>query len=56
MVIISGILDNSFKTALETTVQQSLENHVAQCVKIFKAVVVTQACRLAQIQPCHVED
>jgi len=56
MVIISGILDNCFKTALGTPVLQSLENRVAQCVKIFKAVVVTQACSLAQIQPCHVED
>lgn len=55
MVIISGILDNKFKTTLGTTVQQSLENCVAQRVKIFKAVIIKKASSLAQIQPCHVE-
>lgn len=56
MVIISGILDNSCKTTLGTTEQQLLQNHAAQCVKIFKVTDITCVSSLAQIQLCHVED
>lgn len=56
MVIISGILDNSCKTTLGTTVQQPLDNHAAQCVKTFKVTDMTCVSILAQIEPCHVED